>query len=284
MKQKKEEKKKTESRAKKAAISHLRWYKEAITRWDKGFAMSVIFDFAYLITVFGLFILSLFILKAILLPVAGALQAMIGILGTMPATGELGLPVQEALTEKAETILWFYGKLAIFILGGAAVFLGITSIYKAFIWMHLKNLPLRKKYIFSFVCKNMTWQALWLALAIFIFLAFSVKFAAAFLMLELVAYLYFTPFFRAVLTEKHKMKEIYKETFIVGCKKSRHFIVPIIMMGITLMFSLWFFIILLKLIAPAAIMFVGIVTLFVAVSWSRFYFYIVTQKIHQLSV
>ena len=277
MKQKKEGKKK-ESRTKKAVISHLHWYKEAVTTLDKGFAMSVIFDFAYLITLFGLFILLMVILKAILLPVAAALQAMLGILGAMPTTGEIGLPIQEALTEKTDTLLWFYGKLAVLIIAGTAIFFGVTSFYKAFIWMHIKNLPLHKKYIFSFVSKNMTWQALWLALAIIIFFALSVNFAAAFLMIELVAYLYFTPFFRAVLTEKHKMKEIYKETFIVGCKKFRHFIVPIIMMGITLMFSLWLFIILIKLIAPAAIMLLGIVLIFVAVSWSRFYFYVVAKK------
>ena len=280
MKQKKEGKKK-ESRAKKAAISHLHWYKEAVTTLDKGFAMSVIFDFAYLITVFCLFILFMVILKAILLPVAAALQAMLGILGSMPATGEIGLPVQNALTEKADTLLWFYGKLAALIIAGTAIFLGVTSFYKAFIWMHIKNLPLHNKYIFSFVSKNMTWQALWLALALLIFFALSVNFAAAFLMIELAAYLYFTPFFRAVLTEKHKMKEVYKETFVLGCKKFRHFIVPIIMMAITLLFSLWLFIILVKLIVPAAMMLIGIVLIFVAVSWSRYYFYVVTQKIHQ---
>ena len=278
MKQKKEEKKKTESRAKKAAISHLHWYKEAVTTLDKGFAMSVIFDFAYLITVFCLFILFMAILKAILLPVAAALQAMLGILGSMPATGEIALPLQNALTEKADTVLWFYVKLAALIILGTALFLGVTSFYKAFIWMHIKNLPLHNKYIFSFVSKNMTWQALWLALALLIFFAFSVNFAAAFLMIELVAYLYFTPFFRALLTEKHRMKEVYKETFVVGCKKCRHFIVPMIMMGITLMFSLWLFIILIQLIAPTAIVLLSIVLIFVAVSWSRFYFYVVAKK------
>ncbi len=282
MKQKKEEKKKTLSKVKKVAISHLHWYKEAVTTWNKGFAMSVIFDFAYLLTVFGLFILMMIILKAILLPVAAALQSILTIFGSIPTTGEMALPVQSALTEKADTLLWFYGKLAALIIAGTAIFLAVTSFYKAFIWMHIKNLPLRNKYIFSFVSKNMTWQALWLALAIIIFFTLSVNFAAAFLMIELVAYLYFTPFFRARVTEKHKMKEIYKETFVLGCKKCRHFIVPIIMMGITLLFSLWLFIILVKLIFPAAMMLSGIVFIFVAVSWSRFYFYIVTQKIYEM--
>lgn len=263
---------------KKTVISHLHWYKEAVTTLDKGFAMSVIFDFAYLLTVFGLFILLMFILKAILLPVAATLQSMLGILGAMPATGEMALPLQDALTEKADTLLWFYGKLAALIIAGTAIFLGVTSFYKAFIWMHIKNLPLHKKYIFSFVSKNMTWQALWLALAIIIFFALSVNFAAAFLMIELITYLYFTPFFRALLTEKHKMKEVYKETFVLGCKKFRHFIIPIIMMGITLLFSVWLFIILVRLIVPAAMMLIGVVLIFVAVSWSRYYFYIVTKK------
>ncbi len=242
--------------------------------------MSVILDFAYFMTIFGLFLLTLFILRTLLLPVTATLQSLLALITTVPATGDMSISVQTALAEQADTILWFYIKLAALLICGTLLFLGVTSLYKAFIWMHLKKLPLTKKYLFAFISKNMTWQGLWLIVALFIFFFFSVNFAAAFLILELFAYLYFTPFFRAVLSEKHTMKESYKETFVLGFKKFRHFIVPMIMIVITFMFGLWLFVILVNLILPAAILIVVFVFVFVAVSWARFYFYTIAQKIH----
>ncbi len=284
MKRKKEERnkeRKEEQSSSSAKLSHLHLYYEAF-KIDKQFGMTVLLDAAYLFTLFGLFLLFLGILQAVLLPLAAALQYIFGLFmasTAIGANGAMNSAMEISLSKHVSTITWFYAKFALLVIVGIAVFLGINSLYKAFIWLHITKQKHTAQYLKKFVAINMTWQALWLLAAIIIFLGFTVKAAAAGLTILLFAYLYFTAFFRALLQEKHTMKKIYKETFVFGVKKFRHFTVPICMMFITIIFSWMIGVIILTIVAPFALFIFGMAFIILAVSWMRFYFYVVTKKV-----
>ncbi|MBI5697255.1 MAG: hypothetical protein HZC29_01875 [Thaumarchaeota archaeon] len=180
-------------------ISHLHLYIQSFKSMDKPFGMTILLDAAYLLVLFGLFLLFLIVLKAVFLPVATALQSILGLFSVIGSSGQINPAVQTALSQNFSTIKWFYFKAAMIILGSVAVFFGINSLYKPFIWLHLTKQKQTTAYLKKFVAINMTWQLIWLLAAIIIFLGLTVKAATIGLILLLFTYLYLTPFFRAQL-------------------------------------------------------------------------------------
>lgn len=267
-------------------ISHLHLYIQSFKSMDKSFGMTILLDAAYLLVMFGMFLLFLTILKAVFLPVATALQSILGLFSVIGSSGQINPAVESALSQNFSTIKWFYLKVAVIVLGSIAMFFGMNSLYKAFIWFHLTKQKMQmlnnkslQQYLKKFVAINMTWQLLWLFAAILVFLSFAVKAAAIALTIVLFAYLYFTPFFRAQLTEKHTLKQAYKETFVLGAKKFQHFAIPICVMFITVVFAWMLGVLLMTLLAPAAIVFFAIIFLVLATAWIRLYFRVIHKKV-----
>lgn len=266
--------------AKATALSHFEKYVHAATKWDKGFWMSVIFDYAYLISIYGIFVLFLLLLQATSVPLWTAIISLARILFLIGPAGELSPALEITVDNIFNSLVSSVFLSALLFLGALFVFLAVTSLYKAYIWLHLTKQKHTFAYIRKFVTWNMLWQLLWLAVAVIIFLSFTPTAAAVTLFLELFAYLYYTAFFRALLTEKHTMKQLWKETFVLGSKKLPHFIIPGILMLITIVFSMWIVIILMNLIAPFALSLMGLVLfIFVTFSWVRFYFYLIAKHV-----
>lgn len=277
---KKREKGVVKKAAKAAALSHFEKYIHAATKWDKGFWMSVIFDYAYLITLYGVFTLFLVLLQATSTPLWTAIISLARILFIIGPAGELSHGLETIVDTILNSLVSSVFLLTLLFLGALFVFLAITSLYKAYIWLHLTKQKHTLAYVRKFVIWNILWQLLWLAVAVIIFLGFTPAAAAAALFLELACYLYFTAFFRSLLTEKHTMKQLWKETFVLGSKKFPHFIIPGSLMLITVVFSMWIVIILMNLIAPFALSLVGLALfIFVAFSWVRFYFYLNQKEV-----
>lgn len=274
-------KKEKEKRIKNIVFSHLEKYKEAINL-DRRFWMTVIFDFAYLITIFGIFLALLAALRILFLPLATALQSITGIFFAIGSSTDITPALEMSLEQSFNTILWFYIKSAILLFGTILLFFFLASLFKAYIWMHLKKQKHTLCYLKKFVIVNMLWQLIWLVVATILFFALPANIVAILLMLELLAYMYFTPFFRALLTEKHTIMQIYKETFIIGVRKLPRFIIPISLMLITVVFGMWFLVIIINLIAPSAFLLLGLLFIFIAVSWVRFYFYLITKHVTEV--
>ncbi|PIN77449.1 hypothetical protein COV16_06800 [Candidatus Woesearchaeota archaeon CG10_big_fil_rev_8_21_14_0_10_34_8] len=245
------------------------------TKLDKSFFMTVIFDFAYCISVFALLLCILWGVSAVLLPVASALQSITALFTSANITPTVEL----TLDENFNVIKWFYLKSALLFFGGIFTLFAITATYKAFIWVHLTKQRLTTKFFVQFFKVNIIWQFLWLLLATITFFLFDVVFATYLLLTELFLYMYFTPFLRAIFTEKITIKKIFRQTFVAGVKNLPKFLIPIVLMIITVIFVMWFVAMLLQFIAPLGMFLLAIVFVFVTISWVRFYFSIVAKHL-----
>ncbi len=272
-KQKKEE-------VKKPKTAHLQWWLHSLTKLDKAFAMTVIFDVAYALAIIGLFMLFIAILRTIALPLAASLQSFIGIYLNLSATnGATNPAVTAAMSQSLFLFKSSLIKLGIVIIASLAAFFAVTSAYKAMIWMHLKNIKLTTTYFKKFLWMNMLWQFIWFIVAGIVFFGFEVRAAALSLIILLAGYMYFTPFFRLLLTEKHTWIALFKETFVVGAKKFRHFIVLIGVAPITVFVCAILLTILINLIAPPTLGVAMLVLLLLTMSWVRFYFYVIAKNV-----
>lgn len=260
-------------------ISHLHLYYQAFRTIDKQFGMTIILDIAYLLTIFGLLLLFFALLKAVLLPVATALLSILGLFTVIDPTAQMTGAAETTILQNLSAIKWFYVKATALLIATIFTFFGVTSLYKAFIWLHITKQKQTVQYLKKFVGMNMLWQALWLITAIIIFLGFTVKAAALTLTLELFAYMYFTPFFRSQLTEKHSLKQAYKETIVLGAKKFKHFAIPICLMFITVVFAWMLGVMLITIVAPFALLLFAMAFIVLATAWIRFYFYVITKKV-----
>ncbi len=262
--------------------THFDHYISAVTSFDKPFFITVIFDYAYCISVFVVLLCILWGVSLIVPPLASALQGIAGIFSALNPTEEISPAMEMMLEENFQVLQWFYAQAAFIFFGGVFALFAVTATYKAFIWVHLTKQKLTWKYFRQFFVVNILWQALWLLVATITFFGFTVTVATYLLLTELFFYMYFTPFLRALFTEKHTVKQIYKETFANGTKKLPHFIIPLVLMLITITFVLWIVALLLQFIQPLGIALLLIVLIFLTMSWVRFYFSIVTKSLHSL--
>lgn len=267
-------------------ISHLHLYFQSFKSMNKAFAMTLLLDAAYLLVMFGMFILFLVLLKVIFLPLATALQSILGLFSVLGSSGEINPAMETVLTQNVSAIKWFYVKIVLVTLFCIGSFFAVNSLYKGFIWFHLftnktneKHSNEKQPYLKKFIGINFLWQLLWLFFAIIIFFVFTVKAATIALTIELFMYMYFTSFFRAQITEKHTLKQVYKETFVLGVKKFRHFAIPICMMFITVVFAWMLGVFFLTLLAPFTILLFAIILLVLATAWIRLYFSVIHQKV-----
>lgn len=255
---------------------HFNLFKQAF-HWDKTFAMTFIFDAAYCIAVLCFFFLFVVVAHFIVAPLFPALQT---ILAVFTQVGSSYNPTTDTiLTTEFDVISWFYIKAAFLLIGGLAGFFAVTSCYKAMIWLHLTKQNRTITYFKKFFFMNMTWQLLWFIVAVLIFFIFDVAPAAALLTTELIAYMYFTPFFRQQLTQWHSWKKLYKETFLFGITKLRKFIIPLFLMLITFVFSLWIIFIFGSLLSPAVLSIFFLLFIVFTITWVRFYFAIVAKHV-----
>ncbi|MBI5002295.1 hypothetical protein HZC31_02840 [Candidatus Woesearchaeota archaeon] len=272
-KQKKEEVKKTKT-------AHLQWWYHSFSKLDKAFAMTLIFDIAYVLAIAGLFMLFIVILRTVALPLAASLQSFLGIYLNLSATnGATNPAVTNAMSQSLFLFKSSLIKLGIVLIASLAAFFAVTSAYKAMIWMHLKNIKLTITYFKKFLWMNMLWQSLWFLVAVIVFLGFEVRAAAISLIIVLAGYMYFTPFFRLLLTEKHTWIALFKETFIVGVKKFRHFVVLIGVAPITVFVCAILIIIIVNLIAPPTLGVAMLALLLITMSWVRFYFFVIAKNV-----
>lgn len=260
--------------------THFDHYLASITSFDKPFFMTVIFDYAYCISVFVVLLCLLLGVSLIVPPLAATLQSLAGIFSALSPTEEISPAMELMLGENFRVLQWFYIQAAFIFFGGVFALFAVTSTYKAFIWAHLTKQKLTWKYFRQFFMVNILWQALWLFLATLTFFGFTVTAATYLLLAELFFYMYFTPFLRALFTEKHTIKQIYKETFVHGTKKLPHFVVPVVLMIITITFVLWIVALLLQFIQLLGVMLLLVVLIFLTMSWVRFYFSIVIKSQH----
>ncbi len=272
-KQKKEEIKKTKT-------AHLQWWYHSFSKLDKAFAMTLIFDGAYLLAMAGLFMLFIAILRSFALPLAASLQSFIGVYLNLSVTnGATNPAVTNAMSQSLFLFKSSLFKLGILLIASIAGFFAVTSAYKAMIWMHLKNTKLTIQYFKKFLWMNMLWQFLWFLIAVIVFFGFEVRAAAIALIIVLAGYMYFTPFFRLLLTEKQTWVALFKETFIVGAKKFRHFVVLIGVAPITFFVSAIILTIIINLIAPPTLGVGMLLLLLLTMSWVRFYFYVIAKNV-----
>ncbi len=277
--------KKKEAKTEKKPVlkkTHFDHYIAAVTSFDKPFFMTLIFDYAYCISVFVVLLCLLFGASLIVPPLATSLQSIAGIFSALSPTEEISPAMEIMLGENFKMLQWFYVQAAFIFFGGVFALFAVTATYKAFIWAHLTKQKLTWKYFRQFFVVNILWQALWLLVATLTFLGFTVTAATYLLLVELFFYMYYTPFLRSLFTEKHTIKQIYKETFVHGTKKLPHFVVPVSLMIITVTFVLWIVALLLQFIQPLGIMLLLVVLIFLTMSWTRFYFSIVTKSLHSL--
>ncbi len=258
-------------------ISHTDLYYQSF-RWNRHFAMAVLLDFGYFITLLLALFCFFFVLQAVLTPAAFAMQSIIGLFSTMPSSGEISKIAEQTLEQNFMTLQWFYIKGLILAISTVSLFFVITSLYKAGVWLHMTEQKHTGRYFWRFLAASFLWQLAWLLAAGIIFFIFTPEFAAFFLMLELFLYLYFTPFVRMLFTEKHAPFTIYKEAIFEGVKKFRHFIIPSALMCITVIFSVWVFLIIAGII-PVLLLLMGPVFVFLAITWTRFYFAVVAKKV-----
>lgn len=278
MKKKKEGKieKKPDLKTKKTHFDH---YLASVTSFDKPFFMTVIFDYAYCISVFVVLLCLLWGVSLIVPPLAGSLQSIAGIFSAFSPTEEISPAMEIMLGENFRVLQWFYVQAAVIFFGGVFALFAVTATYKAFIWAHLTKQKLTWHYFRQFFKVNLLWQFLWLLIATLTFFGFTVTVATYLLLAELFFYMYYTPFLRALFTEKHTVKQIYKETFLHGTKKLPHFVIPVALMIITITFVLWIVALLFQFIQPLGVMLLLVVLIFLTMSWVRFYFSIVAHHI-----
>lgn len=262
--------------------THFDHYLASITSFDKPFFMTVIFDYAYCISVFVVLLSLLLGVSLIVPPLATTLQSLGGIISAFSPTEEMSPAMELILGENVRVLQWFYVQAAFLFFGGIFALFAVTVTYKAFIWAHLTKQKLTWNYFRQFFIVNILWQALWLVLATITFFGFTVTAATYVLLVELFFYMYYTPFLRSLFTEKHTIKRIYKETFVHGTKKLPHFVVPVVLMIITITFVLWIVALLLQFIKPLGVMLLLVVLIFLTMSWVRFYFSIVIKSQHSL--
>ncbi len=260
-----------------APATHTHLYIKSFKAMDKPFFMTLLLDFACFITLcIGLFCFFL-ILNTVLTPAAYALQSIIGLFSTLPSSGEMNAVAEATLTQNFLILQWFYLKGLVLAVTTILFLFLATSVYKAHIWMHLSNKKHTAKYIFRFIYVSMIWQILWFVAAIIIFAVFTPKFVALLLILELLLYVYFTPFARMQFTEKHSLLQIYKEAVYYGVKKFKTFIIPFALMFITIVFSIWIFMIFASIVPILFLIFPLLILIIMA--WGRFYFAIVAKNI-----
>ncbi|MFA6888053.1 MAG: hypothetical protein WC254_00995 [Candidatus Woesearchaeota archaeon] len=262
---------------KKTQISHKELYTQSF-KWNKSFVMTLLLDFGYFITFLIMLFCFFFILQTVLTPAAFAMQSIVGLFSTMSSSGEMNTIAEQTLQQNFLTLQWFYIKGFILIICAISFLFIMTSLYKAGIWLHISEQKHTGKYLWKFLRTSFLWQLIWLIVAIIIFFVFTAQFATFFLLLELFLYLYFTPFVRLLFTEKHTILNIYKEAFITGFKKFKHFIIPFTLMTITVIFSLWIFLFIAELI-PLLLILIGPILIFLAITWVRFYFVVVAKKV-----
>lgn len=270
---------KTKAKEKKAdrKMLHKDLYIESFKGINKHVLMTVLLDFGYLITIcIGLFCFFL-VLNAVLTPAAYAMQSILGLFSTLPSSGEMSTIAEKTLEQNFLTLQWFYIKGLILAITTVLLLFFVTSIYKAHIWMHISNRKHTPHYIFKFTMASMIWQISWLIAGIIIFAVFTPTFVASFLLIELLLYLYFTPFIRMRFTEKHSLIEIYKEAIVMAIKNFTSFIIPLILMVITSVFSFLLYLILTGLV-PVFIIAAPFLLLMIIV-WIRFYFAVVAKKV-----
>lgn len=264
----------------KPKTAHFEWWYHSLSKLDKAFAMTFIFDGAYLLAMAGLFMLFIVILQTVALPLAASLQSFIGAYINFSATNGATNP---AITNAMSQSLFLFKssliKIGVVLVASLAAFFAVTSAYKAMIWMHLKNTKLTIQYFKKFLWMNMLWQVLWFLVASLVFFGFEVRAAAIALIVILAGYMYFTPFFRLLLTEKHTWIALFKETFIVGAKKFRHFVVLIGVAPVTFFISTLLLTIIINLIAPPTLGVGMLLLLLLTMSWVRFYFYIIAKHV-----
>lgn len=271
---------KKKQKEQKPKIAHLQWWLHSFTKIDKAFAMTLIFDAAYLLAMVGLFMLFIAILRTVALPLAVALQSFIGMYLNLSATnGATNPAVTAAMSQSLFLFKSSLIKLGIILIASLAAFFAVTSAYKAMIWMHLKNIKMTITYFKKFLWMNVLWQVLWFFVAMIIFLGFEVRAATIALLLVLTGYMYFTPFFRMLLTEKHRWLELCKETFVVGAKKARHFVVLTGVVPVTVFVCAIMLTIIIDLVAPPALGMAVLLFFLMTLSWVRFYFFVIAKNV-----
>jgi hypothetical protein len=259
--------------------AHLQHYIHSFTTFDKPFWMTVIFDFAYCITIFSLTIFILWLFAFLVEPLALALQSISGIFSLVATPDQLTPGLESSLDTQFGILQTFYIQAGIAFFGSIFTLLAVTTIYKSFIWVHLTKQKLTNKYFLQFFKVNVLWQFLWLLLATATFLFLEVTLATYLLLVQLLLYMYFTPFLRSQLTAKHTLKRIYNETFVMGVKNLPQFIVPIVLIIITVTFGLWVAGVIAQMIEPLSLVIFSMVLIFLTMSWVRFYFNIVATHV-----
>jgi hypothetical protein len=205
------------------------------------------------------------------------MQSIISIFTTF-SYGQLNPVIENTLMQNFATLQTFYIQLFLLVCGAIILSFLITSIYKAWIWIHITEQKHTGKYLWKFIGASVLWQIVWFIAALCIFLLFTPSWAAFFLIVECILYLYFTPFVRLLYKEKKTIMKIYKEACITAVKKFKHFIIPLAMMCITLIAWLWVILFISAIIPFMIVLLIPLFLLF-AVAWMRFYFAVVAKKI-----
>ena len=111
----------------------------------------------------------------------------------------------------------------------------IWTFFKGIIW----NLVLKKKfglkYYYKFILLNLFWFALWLIPAFLIIISLKRKPSAIFLLLVLIFLIYFTNILYILFTKRNLIKEALKNTFKLGFNKIHFFLLPYILMLVTML-------------------------------------------------
>jgi hypothetical protein len=263
---------------KRGKVSHFDHYRHSVV-FTKSFFMTVIYDFAYCITIFSLFMFLLWLFATMLEPAALALQHIGGIFSLLVTPDHVTPGIEATLDTQFATLQSFYIQAGLWFFGSMFILFAVTSAYKSLIWSHLTKQKFTKKYFLQFFKVNVLWQFIWLFLACIGFFLFEVNFATNFLLVELFLYMYFTPFLRSQLTAKHTIKRIYHETFIHGVKNIPHFFIAIMFMIITVTLTLWLASVLFSFVYSLSVVLFTGTFIFVTISWVRFYFSIVARHV-----
>jgi hypothetical protein len=264
---------------KKATVSHMDHYIHAFSKCDRAFFMTVIFDFSYLIMFFGLGLSLLWLFALLLDPAAAAFQSISQVFSLLGSPDQLTSSAEASLEGSFNALQSFFVQAALFIVASLLLLFAVTSLYKGFIWGHLTKQKITQGFILQFVKVNVLWQALWFGVTALTFVVFDPVAATALLFVELLVYMYFTPFLRSQLTPKHTLQEIYKKTFVEGVKRIPHFIFPIIMIVVTCTFGLWIAGALFQFAGAFSVVLLLVLCVFLVMSWARFYFSIVAQHV-----
>lgn len=186
--------------------------------------------------------------------------------------------LSEKMDRSIDTVKDFIANLIALAAITYAVLLFCSGIGRALVYSRLKKRKFSRRYLFRFLKYNTLWILFWNIMFVLDFVLFKPVVSAFIFLGQLILYFHFSVIFRYSFNERSRFKNIMRDFFDVGIKKSHRFIIPFIL--VLLLFIVINQIAFLVAIMPFGIVLLLMLTLiFSFMSWARLYYIQVIEDV-----